>query len=198
MGAERHDGGVMPSSMSMVPLTNKQVDIMRREEYMTTSFSQERPAAARASTSSTTPQMGYGQHGKNVWEEEDNIIVVCSASPGTVARLQLDTDPYDSPLPSQRSTLRRDSHILAEISELESSFANQEQVNTRDSQDSQNWADVIETLETALAEADTIDTAPVVNDTSDTSEPTERGAARNIELLKLFDDAEQSFNMRFD
>ena len=121
--------------------------------------------------------------------------MVCSASPGTVARLQLDTDPYDSPLPSQRSTLRRDSHILAEISELESSFANQEQVNTRDSQD---WGDVIETLEIALAEADTIDTAPVVNDTSDTSELTERGAARNIELLKLFDDAEQSFNLRFD
>merc|ERR1719492_317328 len=77
---------------------------------MTTSFSQERQAAARAS-STTTPQMGYGQH----------------ASPGTVARLHLDTDPYDSPLPSQRSTLRRDSHILAEISELESNFASQEQ-----------------------------------------------------------------------
>ena len=59
------DGGALPSSMSMVPLTNKQVDIMRREEYMTTSFSQERQAAARAS-STTTPQMGYGQHGKTV------------------------------------------------------------------------------------------------------------------------------------
>ena len=49
----------------------------------------------------------------------------CAASLG---RLQLDTEPYDSPLPSQRSTLRRDSHILAEISELESSFTSQESV----------------------------------------------------------------------
>ena len=65
MGPERLDGGVLPSSMSMVPLTNKQVDMMRREEYMTTSFSQERPAAGRTSTT-TTPQMGYGQHGKTV------------------------------------------------------------------------------------------------------------------------------------
>ena len=56
--------------MSMVPLTNKQVDMMRREEYMTTSFTQERPAA-RASTS-TTPQMGYGQHGKTVLDDDDD------------------------------------------------------------------------------------------------------------------------------
>ena len=77
-------------------------------------------------------------------------IVVFAASPGPVARLHLDTDPYDSPLPSQRSTLRRDSHILAEISELESNFANQEQVNTLDSQDSQDLelADIMETIET--------------------------------------------------
>ena len=52
---------------------------------------------------------------------------LCAASLG---RLQLDTEPYDSPLPSQRSTLRRDSHILAEISELESSFTSQESVGS--------------------------------------------------------------------
>ena len=62
-------GQELASSMSMVPLTNKQVDMMRREEYMTTSFTQERPAA-RASTS-TTPQMGYGQHGKTVLDDGD-------------------------------------------------------------------------------------------------------------------------------
>ena len=209
------DGGALPSSMSMVPLTNKQVDIMRREEYMTTSFSQERQAAARAS-STTTPQMGYGQHGKIVLsDDDDDIVMCCAASPGPVARLHLDTDPYDSPLPSQRSTLRRDSHILAEISELESNFASQEQVNTldshsQDSQDSLDLADIMETFDTALADieniisntsetvAETTDTAPVVNVNTETSEPTERGATRNIELLKLFDDAEQSFNLRFD
>ena len=126
-----------------------------------------------------------------------------------MARLHLDTDPYDSPLPSQRSTLRRDSHILAEISELESNFASQEQVNTLDSQDSLDLADIMETINTALADienisntsetvADTTDTAPVVNVNTETSEPSDRGATRNIELLKLFDDAEQSFNLRFD
>ena len=131
-----------------------------------------------------------------------------------MARLHLDTDPYDSPLPSQRSTLRRDSHILAEISELESNFASQEQVNTldshsQDSQDSPDLAEIMETFDTALADidnilntsetvAETTDTAPVVNANTETSEPTERGATRNIELLKLFDDAEQSFNLRFD
>ena len=184
---------------------------------MTTSFSQERQAAARAS-STTTPQMGYGQHGKIVLgddDDDDDIVMCCAASPGPVARLHLDTDPYDSPLPSQRSTLRRDSHILAEISELESNFASQEQVNTLDSQDSQDsqdsldLADIMETFDTALADienvlntsetvAETTDTAPVVNVNTETSEPTERGATRNIELLKLFDDAEQSFNLRFD
>ena len=48
----------------------------------------------------------------------------------SLGRLQLDTEHFDSPLPSQRSTLRRDSHILAEISELETNLANQETVNT--------------------------------------------------------------------
>ena len=142
-----------------------------------------------------------------------------TASPGPVARLHLDTEPYDSPLPSQRSTLRRDSHILAEISELESNFANQEQVNTlasQDSQDSQNLANIMETIETALAEMeddldsiqtvaeippavnDTTEIVSVVSDTSETSEPTEREDTGNIELVKLFDDAEQSFNLRLD
>ena len=137
--------------------------------------------------------------------------MMCAASPGTVARLHLDTaDPYDSPVPSQRSTLRRDSHILAEISELESNFASQEQVNTLDSQDSQDsqdsldLADIMETFDTALADIENIsntsetESIQVVNDTPETSEPSERGATRNIELLKLFDDAEQSFNLRFD
>ena len=56
----------------------------------------------------------------------DDFIDLSSASLG---RLQLDTDPYESPLPSShRSTLRRDSHILAEISEMDSSFTNQESV----------------------------------------------------------------------
>ena len=147
---------------------------------------------------------------------------MCAASPGPVARLHLDTDPYDSPLPSQRSTLRRDSHILAEISELESNFANQEQVNTlasqdsQDSQNSQDLANIMETIETALAEmeddldsiqtvaeippavTDTTEIVSVVSDTSETSEPTEREDTGNIELVKLFDDAEQSFNLRLD
>ena len=48
-------------------------------------------------------------------------------SPGPLARLQLETEPYESP-GSQRSTLRRDSHILAEMAEMESSFTSQEQV----------------------------------------------------------------------
>ena len=67
-------------------------------------------------------------------------------SPGPLARLQLDTlQPYESPLrcqkfsesfsfnlfflPSVRSHLamRRDSHIIAEICELEASFTTQEQ-----------------------------------------------------------------------
>ena len=47
----------------------------------------------------------------------------------SLGRLQLDTEPYESPLPSQRSTLRRDSHILAEISEMDSTFTNQESVS---------------------------------------------------------------------
>ena len=68
--------------MSMVPLTNKQVDIMRREEYMTTSFSQDRPAAPRASTS-TTPQMGYGQHGRTVLDDDDDDVIVVHSIPRT-------------------------------------------------------------------------------------------------------------------
>ena len=56
---------------------------------------------------------------------ENNFLYPSSASLG---RLQLDTEPYESPLPSQRSTLRRDSHILAEISEMDSTFTNQESV----------------------------------------------------------------------
>ena len=68
-----------------------------------------------------------------------------SASPGPLARLQLDTEPYDSPLPSHRSTLRRDSHILAEISEMESTFANQEQVNTNTRPSTQPDTDQMET-----------------------------------------------------
>ena len=132
-------------------------------------------------------------------------IVLSAASPGPVARLHLDTDPYDSPLPSQRSILRRDSHILAEISELESNFANQEQVNTVASQD---LDDVVESIERAIAEISQDDnsntseiaaeTLAVVNDTSDSSEPTEAERTKNIGLVKLFDDAEQSFNLRFD
>ena len=114
-----------------------------------------------------------------------------------MARLHLDTDPYDSPLPSQRSTLRRDSHILAEISELESNFANQEQVNTMDSPDSQDLDldHIMETIETALAEietdsntsqtvsdivpvvSETTETLPVVNTPPETSEPTKRNIA---------------------
>jgi len=64
------------------------------------------PGAGRAST----PLMGYMQgvsHGK--------------------LHLETGADPFDSPLPSQRSSLRRDSHILAEISDMETSFTNQEQ-----------------------------------------------------------------------
>ena len=55
------------------------------------------------------------------------IIFLCEGSPGPLARLQLETEPYESP-GSQRSTLRRDSHILAEMAEMESSFTSQEQV----------------------------------------------------------------------
>jgi len=81
----------------------------------------------RASSPSTgranTPQMGTASgYGHSQFSH-------ATASPGPLARLQLDnmeTMPYESPL-SQRSTLRRDSHILAEISEMESSYSNQEQ-----------------------------------------------------------------------
>ena len=53
----------------------------------------------------------------------------------SLGRLHLDTDPFDSPLPSQRSTLnRRDSHILAEISEMETTFTSQEQVRVQERQ----------------------------------------------------------------
>ena len=105
------------------------------------------PSAGRANTPQMGTASGYGQsqmgtssaygqsqflHGKNqhvFWNF--NSTSTATASPGPLARLQLDnmeTMPYESPL-SQRSTLRRDSHILAEISEMESSFTDQEQVD---------------------------------------------------------------------
>jgi len=77
------------------------------------------PSAGRANTPQMGTASGYGQ---------SQYLHGATASPGPLSRLQLDTEPmpYESPL-SQRSTLRRDSHILAEISEMESSFTNQEQ-----------------------------------------------------------------------
>jgi len=90
-------------------VANQQVASMRRELESEQDFRNPRsssPVGGRANT----PQMGYAH--------------------ASLGRLQLDTEHFDSPLPSQRSTLRRDSHILAEISELETNLANQETVNT--------------------------------------------------------------------
>ena len=87
-----------------------------------------------------------------------------SASPGPLARLQLDTEPYDSPLPSHRSTLRRDSHILAEISEMESTFANQEQVNTNTRHSTQPDTHQMETILSQLKFSST-NQATIVNPT---------------------------------
>jgi len=86
-------------------VANQQVASMRRELESEQDFRNPRsssPVGGRANT----PQMGYAH--------------------ASLGRLQLDTEHFDSPLPSQRSTLRRDSHILAEISELETNLANQE------------------------------------------------------------------------
>merc|ERR1712215_513421 len=112
----------------MVPLTNQQVISMRRELEAENLVGQNQdfrsqrassPNAARANTPQMGTSSGYGQ----------SQYLLASASPAPLARLQLDTEalPDGSPL-SQRSTLRRDSHILAEMAEMESSFANQEQV----------------------------------------------------------------------
>jgi len=118
----------MQANNSMVPLTNQQVVTMRRElEAENLSSQSQDYRSQRASSPGTgranTPQMGTASgYGHSQFSH-------ATASPGPLARLQLDnmeTMPYESPL-SQRSTLRRDSHILAEISEMESSFSNQEQ-----------------------------------------------------------------------
>merc|ERR1712179_118644 len=80
------------------------------------------PSAGRANT----PQMGTSSQSQ--W-------LHATASPAPLARLQLDntdTLPYESPL-SQRSNMRRDSHILAEIQEMENSLTNQEQLEFFDS-----------------------------------------------------------------
>jgi len=115
-GADREEAGLHQTS-SMAPLANQQVASMRRE-LEAEQESRNQRASSPLNGRSNTPQMGYaGAH-------------------SSLGRLQLDTtDPYDSPLPSQRSTLRRDSHILAEISEIDSNFTSQEAVgNDRISQ----------------------------------------------------------------
>jgi len=97
----------LQGSSSLVPLANQQVASMRRE----LEAEQENRGQLRSSSPGArygAPQMGYAQ------------------AHASLGRLQLDTEPYESPLPSQRSTLRRDSHILAEISEMDSTFTNQE------------------------------------------------------------------------
>jgi len=106
-GADREEAGLHQTS-SMAPLANQQVASMRRE-LEAEQESRNQRASSPLNGRSNTPQMGYaGAH-------------------SSLGRLQLDTtDPYDSPLPSQRSTLRRDSHILAEISEIDSNFTSQE------------------------------------------------------------------------
>lgn len=114
----------------VVPLPNLQVASMRREleaeQPGMRSGAGEKSGQGRgmnhgATSPSTgrviTPQMGTGSHAP------------MHLSPGPLARLQLDTlQPYESPL-SVRSHLamRRDSHIIAEICELEASFTTQEQ-----------------------------------------------------------------------
>jgi len=94
-----------PEAELGLQVANHQVASMRRELESEQDFRNPRansPVSGRANT----PQMGYAH--------------------ASLGRLQLDTENFDSPLPSQRSTLRRDSHILAEISELETNLANQE------------------------------------------------------------------------
>lgn len=90
------------------------------------------PSAGRANTPQMGTASGYGQSQMGTASGYgQSQFLHATASPGPLARLQLDnveTMPYESPL-SQRSTLRRDSHILAEISEMESSFTSQEQVD---------------------------------------------------------------------
>ena len=115
---------------SLAPLANQQVASMRRELEAEQETRGQHRASSPGGGARYAPQMGYAQaHGEwregNDDDKNDNLMFVSSASLG---RLQLDTEPYESPLPSQRSTLRRDSHILAEISEMDSTFTNQESV----------------------------------------------------------------------
>lgn len=103
----------LQGSSSLAPLANQQVASMRRElEAEQENRGQHRAGSPGGGARYTGPQMGYtGYTGQ---------------AHASLGRLQLDTEPYESPLPSQRSTLRRDSHILAEISEMDSTFTNQE------------------------------------------------------------------------
>ena len=117
-------------SSSLAPLANQQVASMRRELEAEQETRGQHRASSPGGGARYAPQMGYAQaHGEwregNDDDKKNNLMCLSSASLG---RLQLDTEPYESPFPSQRSTLRRDSHILAEISEMDSTFTSQESV----------------------------------------------------------------------
>lgn len=116
-------------SSSLAPLANQQVASMRRELEAEQETRGQHRASSPGGGARYAPQMGYaqahGEWGEGNDDDKSNLMFLSSASLG---RLQLDTEPYESPLPSQRSTLRRDSHILAEISEMDSTFTNQESV----------------------------------------------------------------------
>ena len=123
----------LQGSSSLAPLANQQVASMRRElEAEQENRGQHRAGSPGGGARYTGPQMGYTgytaqAHGESRQGAEIRVTSVYPSS-ASLGRLQLDTEPYESPLPSQRSTLRRDSHILAEISEMDSTFTNQESV----------------------------------------------------------------------
>ena len=88
--------------------------------------------------------MGYMQGGDILYSLHLTYTLYTNIFSVSHGKLHLETgaDPFDSPLPSQRSSLRRDSHILAEISDMETSFTNQEQVST-DSEDDETVDELI-------------------------------------------------------
>lgn len=121
------------------------------------------PGAGRANT----PLMGYTQ--------------------ASLGRLHLDTDPFDSPLPSQRSTLnRRDSHILAEISEMETTFTSQEQVS-----DHQRQNMVLEGLDDIIDLFDDIHSHTTIS-----NESLESSCNKNERMETLVE--ERNMNLRLD
>jgi len=125
------------------PPENKTMEQIPLQDFLNKRASSPAGHGGRANTPQMGTSSGHGAPGYG----QSQYGQYATASPGPLARLQLDTDTVvnESPL-SQRSTLRRDSHILAEISEMESSFTSQEQVDT----DSRYLKSVFPTVEEYL------------------------------------------------